>query len=88
MNFPVGLIAISFIGLGALVAYFVFRRTPGTTIVFRMPLVLTCVVPLLYMGLASLPFGFEPTFTKIIGHDIRDVYHFPKAPNGLEFSES
>jgi hypothetical protein len=88
MNFPVGLTPLGFIGLAALAAYFVFRRTSGTAIVFRMPLFLTFVVPILYMGLASLPFGFEPTFTKIIGHDIRDVYHFPKTANGLEFSES
>jgi hypothetical protein len=40
------------------------------------------------MGLASLPFAFEPIFTKIIGHNIRDVYHFPKRADGLEFSES
>ena len=40
------------------------------------------------MGLAPLPFAFEPLFTKIIGHNIRDVYHFPKRADGLEFSES
>jgi hypothetical protein len=40
------------------------------------------------MGLAPLPFAFEPIFTKVIGHNIRDVYHFPKRADGLEFSES
>jgi len=54
----------------------------------RIPIFLTCVVPLLYMGLASLPFAFEPIFTRIIGHNIRDIYHFPKAADGTEFSES
>jgi hypothetical protein len=88
MEFPFGLISLAFIVLGALATYFIFRRTSGTTTVYRMPLFLTCAVPLLYMGLAPLPFAFEPIFTKIIGHNIRDVYHFPKRADGLEFSES
>jgi hypothetical protein len=88
MKFPEGLISLGFIVLAALAMYFVFRRTPGSRILDRVPLSLTCVVPLLYMGLSPLPFAFEPIFTKIIGHNIRDVYHFPKAPDGLEFSES
>jgi hypothetical protein len=88
MQFPVGLINLGFILLGSLVTYFIFRKTSGTTALFRMPIFLTCAVPLFYMGLASLPFGFEPVFTKIIGHNIRDIYHFPRAANGTEFSES
>jgi|HubBroStandDraft_2_1064218.scaffolds.fasta_scaffold213117_2 hypothetical protein len=88
MKFPEGLISLGFIVLAALATYFVFRRTSGRTIVDRIPLFLTSAVPLLYMGLASLPFAFEPIFTKIIGHNIRDVYHFPKRADGLEFSES
>jgi hypothetical protein len=88
MKLPEGLISLGFIVLAALATYFVFRRTSGRTIVDRIPLFLTTAVPLLYMGLASLPFAFEPIFTKIIGHNIRDVYHFPKRADGLEFSES
>jgi hypothetical protein len=88
MVLPSGLIAVGFIMLGALATYFVFRRTSGTAILWRIPLFLTCAVPLFYMGLAPMPFAFEPVFTKIIGHNIRDIYHFPKAPDGLEFSES
>ena|SRR5467141_3154401 len=88
MNFPGGLISIGFILLSVLATYFIFRRTSGAVIIYRIPLFLTCAVPLLYMGLAPLPFAFEPLFTKIIGHNIRDVYHFPKRADGLEFSES
>jgi hypothetical protein len=88
MNFPFGLIPVGFILLAALATYFIFRRTSGAAILCRMPIFLTCAVPLLYMGLAPLPFAFEPVFTKIIGHNIRDIYHFPKAANGTEFSES
>lgn len=88
MDFPGGLIPIGFILLSVLATYLVFRRTSGAAIVHRVPLFLTCAVPLLYMGLAPLPFAFEPVFTKIIGHNIRDIYHFPKAANGTEFSES
>jgi hypothetical protein len=88
MDFPFGLIPLGFIVLGALATYFIFRRTSGIVIVHRMPLFLTCAVPLLYMGLAPLPFAFEPLFTKAIGHNIRDIYHFPKTADGLEFSES
>lgn len=88
MKFPDGLIPLSFIVLATLATYFVFRRTSGSRIVGRIPLFLTCAVPLLYMGLAPLPFAFEPIFTKIIVHNIRDVYHFPKRADGLEFSES
>ena len=87
MKFPEGLISLGFIVLAALATFFVFRRTSGRAIVDRMPLFLTSAVPLLYMGLASLPFAFEPIFARIIGHNIRDVYHF-KRPDGLEFSES
>jgi len=32
--------------------------------------------------------AFEPIFTRIIGHSIWDVYHFPKSANGTEFSET
>jgi hypothetical protein len=53
-----------------------------------MPIFLMCAVPLLYIGLAGLPFAFEPAFTKIIGHNIREIYHVPRASNGTEFSES
>lgn len=88
MNFLGGLISIGFILLGVLATYFIFHRTSGAAIVYRIPLFLTCAVPLLHMGLAPLPFTFEPLFTKIIGHNIRDVYHFPKRADGLEFSES
>jgi hypothetical protein len=88
MDFPFGLIPVGFIVLGALATYFIFRRTSGTRIAYRIPLFLTCAVPLLYMGLAPLTFAFEPIFTRIIGHNIRDVYHFPKRADGLEFSES
>jgi hypothetical protein len=88
MKFPEGLIPLAFIVLAALATYFVFRRTSGSRIVDRIPLFLTCAVPLLYMGLSPLPFAFEPIFTKVIGHNIRDVYHFPKRADGLEFSES
>jgi hypothetical protein len=88
MKFPESLLPLGFIVLATLATYFVFRRTSGIRIVDRVPLFLTCAVPLLYMGLAPLPFAFEPIFTKIIGHNIRDVYHFPKTPDGLEFSES
>jgi hypothetical protein len=88
MVFPSGLIPVAFIILGGLATYFIFRRTSGTAILCRVPIFLICAVPLLYMGLASLPFAFEPVFTKVIGHNIRDVYHFPKAANGVEFSES
>lgn len=88
MDFPGGLIPIGFILLSVLVTYLVFRRTSGAAIIHRVPLVLTCAVPLLYMGLAPLPLAFEPVFTKIIGHSIRDIYQFPKAANGTEFSES
>lgn len=88
MVFPSGLIPVAFIVLAAVATYFIFRRTSGTAILCRMPIFLTCVVPLLYMGLASFPFAFEPVFTKVIGHNIRDIYHFPKAANGTEFSES
>jgi len=88
MNFPSGLTAIGFIVLGTVATYFIFRKTSGTAILYRIPLFLTCVVPLLYMGLAPLPFAFEPIFSRIIGHNIRDVYHFPKRPDGIEFSES
>jgi hypothetical protein len=88
MVLPSGLIPLVFIVLGVVATYFIFRRTSGTATLFRTPLFLTCAVPILYMGLASLPFAFEPIFTKIIGHNIRDVYHFPKRADGLEFSES
>ena len=88
MKFQEGLISLGFIVLSALATFFVFRRTSGRTIVDRIPLFLTSAVPLLYMGLASLPFAFEPIFARIIGHNIRDVYQFPKRPDGLEFSES
>ena len=77
-----------FIVLAAAATYFIFRRTSGTAILCRVPIFLTCSVPLLYMGLASLPFAFEPVFTKVIGHNIREIYHFPKDANGIEFSES
>jgi len=88
MVLPSGLIPLGFIVLAALATYFIFRRTTGTAILCRIPIFLICAVPLLYMGLAGLPFAFEPVFTKIIGHNIRDIYHFPKAANGIEFSES
>jgi hypothetical protein len=88
MVFPFGLIPVGFIALGVLATYFIFRRTSGTAILFRMPIFLTCAVPLFYIGLAGLPFAFEPVFTKIIGHNIRAIYHFPRAANGTEFSES
>jgi hypothetical protein len=88
MNFPFGLIPIGFIGLGSVATYFIFRKTSGAAILSRIPLFLTCAIPLLYMGLAPLPFAFEPIFSRLIGHNIRDVYHFPKRPDGLEVSES
>ena len=88
MNSLAGLIPLGFIVLGAVATYFIFRRTSGGTLLFRMPLFLTCAVPLFYMGLAPLPFAFEPVFTKIIGHSIRRIYHFPKKANGVEISES
>lgn len=83
-----GRFAIAFAALGALATYFIFRRAVGSAIVHRIPVFLTCAVPLLYVGIASFPFAFEPLFTRVIGHNIRDVYHFPKRPDGLEFSES
>ena len=83
-----GRFAIAFAALGALATYFIFRRAAGSAIVHRIPVFLTCAVPLLYVGIASFPFAFEPLFTRVIGHNIRDVYHFPKRPDGLEFSES
>jgi hypothetical protein len=82
MVLPSGLIPLGFIVLAALATYLIFRRTTGTAILCRMPIFLSCAVPLLYIGLAGLPFAFEPVFTKIIGHNIRDIYHFPKAANG------
>jgi hypothetical protein len=88
MVFPSGLFALAFVALGTLATYFIFRRAAGSTIVHRIPVFLTCAVPLLYIGIASAPFIFEPLFTRVIGHNIRDVYHFPKRPDGLEFSES
>jgi hypothetical protein len=88
MVLPGGLLALAFIAVGALATYFVFRRTSGTKTLFRVPLFLTCSVPLLYMGLASFPFAFEPIFTKVIGHNIRDLYQYPRAADGTEHSES
>jgi len=88
MVLPYGLFALAFVAMGALATYFIFRRAAGRRIVHRIPVFLTCAVPLLYMGIASFPFAFEPLFTRVIGHNIRDVYHFPKRPDGLEFSES
>lgn len=88
MVLPSGLFALALVGLGALATYFIFRRAAGSTIVHRIPVFLTCAVPLLYLGIAFFPFAFEPLFTRVIGHNIRDVYHFPKRPDGLEFSES
>ena len=88
MDFPAGLIPIGFILLSVLATYLIFRRTSGAATAHRIPLFFTVAVPLLYMGLAPLPFAFEPLFTKIIGHNVRDVYHFPKRADGLEFSES
>jgi len=88
MVLPSGLFALAFIALGALATYFIFCRAASSTILHRIPVFLTCAVPLLYIGIASFPFAFEPLFTKVIGHNIRDVYHFPKRPDGLEFSES
>jgi hypothetical protein len=88
MVLPFGLIPVAFILLAALATYLIFRRTSGLAILCRSAIFLTCAVPLLYIGLASLPFAFEPVFTKIIGHNIRDLYHFPKDANGTEFSES
>jgi hypothetical protein len=88
MVLPSGLFALAFVALGTLATYFIFRRAAGSTIVHRIPVFLTCAVPLLYIGIASAPFTFEPLFTRVIGHNIRDVYHFPKRPDGLEFSES
>src|SRR5690242_6557142 len=88
MNFPDGVIALAFVVVGALATYLTFRRAAGIVIVHRIPVFLTCALPLLYMGIAQFPFAFEPLFTKIIGHDIRDVYQFPKKPDGTEFSES
>ena len=88
MTVPGGPISIGFILLSVLVTYFIFRKTSGAKAVYRIPLFLTCAVPLLYMGVASLPFAFEPLFTKIIGHSIRDIYDFPKRADGLQFSES
>jgi len=88
MILPFGLVAVAFLVLGALATYLIFRRVSGSTIVHRIPLFLTCALPLFYMGIADFPFAFEPLFTRVIGHNIRDVYHFPKRPDGLEFSES
>lgn len=88
MVLPSGLFALAFVALGTLATYLIFRRAAGSTIVHRIPVFLTCAVPLLYMGIASFPFAFEPLFTRVIGHNIRDLYHFPKKPDGLEFSES
>lgn len=88
MVLPPGLYAVAFVALGTLATYFIFRRAAGGTIVHRIPVFLTCAVPLFYIGIASFPFAFEPLFTRVIGHNIRDVYRFPKRPDGLEFSES
>src|ERR1051326_9233634 len=88
MILPSGLFALAFVALGILATYFIFRRAAGSTIVHRIPVFLTCAVPLIYMGIASFPFAFEPLFTSVIGPNLRDVYHFPKRPDGLEFSES
>lgn len=82
------LFALVSVALGALATYVIFRRATGSTILHRIPVFLTCAVPLLYLGVASFPFAFEPLFTRVIGHNIRDVYHFPKRSDGLEFSES
>lgn len=88
MVFPDSLVVLCFIALAGVVTYFIFRGVSGASIIYRAPLFITCAVPLLYMGVASLPFAFEPVFTKLIGHNIRDVYRFPKQQNGTEFSES
>jgi len=76
-NFPSGLIAISFILLGVLATYLIFRKTSGSVIIYRIPPFLTCAVPLLFIGLSSIPFAFKPVFTKVIGHDIHAHWHEP-----------
>jgi hypothetical protein len=76
-NFPSGLIAISFILLGVLATYLIFRKTSGDVIIYRIPPFLTCAVPLLCIGLSSIPFASKPLFTKVIGHDIHAHWHEP-----------
>ena len=77
-----------FVVIGAIVAFLIFRNKSWKQRLFRLPVFLTCALPLLYLGVASLPVALEPVFTRMVGHSIWDMYHFPKSPNGTEFSET
>jgi hypothetical protein len=77
-----------FVLLGAVIAFLIFRRKSWKQRLFRLPIFLTCALPLLYLGVVNLPVALEPVFTRMVGHSIWDMYHFPKSPNGTEFSET
>lgn len=76
-KFPSGLIAIGSILLGILATYLIFRKTSRAVIIYRIPPFLTCAVPLLCIGLSSIPFAFKPLFTTVLGHHIYAYWQEP-----------
>lgn len=82
------LIEAALLVLGCLVSFLMLRKGTRKERISRLPLILTCAVPLFYLGVANWPVVFEPIFTRIIGHSIWDVYHFPKSATETEFSET
>jgi hypothetical protein len=82
------LIEAGFLVLGSFVSFLIFGKKTRKERISRLPLFLTCAVPLFYLGLATWPVALEPIFTRIAGHSIWDTYHFPKSASGIEFSET
>src|SRR3954469_24449377 len=88
MNWAAFRFTAVFMLLGAMVTFVIVRRKSWKERLFRLPIFLTCALPLLYLAIVNLPLAFEPVFSKLVGHSIFDMYHFPKSPNGIEFSET
>ena len=82
------LIEAGFLVLGLFVSFLIFRKKTRKERISRLPLFLTCAVPLFYLGFANWPVALEPIFTRIIGHSIWDTYHFPQSADGTHFSET
>jgi hypothetical protein len=52
------LIASFSLGLGSVVSYLIFRKKSWSERLSRLPLFLTCALPLFYLGVANLPVVF------------------------------
>jgi len=88
MDWKACLFSAIFVALGSLVSFFIFRKKPWRERLSRVPLFLTCALPFFYIGIANLPVALQPVFTRIVGHSIWAMYHFPKSANGIEHSET